>query len=112
MSDHKPEDFPYPLDTDIIEEVPVQKIRVDDINEKTGAAKYSVKTVLERQTVRYIHAPKSKVRCKDGEHIFRPYDTRKGIFACTLCLYARKVFPSTYMFKDGKLINRTTGRVI
>ena len=112
MSDQDVKDFPFPLNQDIEEQVPVRKISVDEIDEKAGTAKFSVKTVLEKQTVRYIHAPKSKARCKDGEHIFRVYHAKKGLFACTHCPYVRKVYPSTYMFKDGKLIHRHTGRVI
>lgn len=108
----EPKDFPFPLDTDIVEQVPVKKLSIDEVDEKTGTAKFSVRTVLEKQTVRYINAPKEKARCRDGEHVFRVYNKKKYLFACTLCPFVRKVYPSTYMFKEGKLIHRHTGQVV
>lgn len=112
MTDKDLKDFPFPLDTDIEEQVPVQRISVDSIDEKTGSARFSVKTVMEKQTVRYIHAPKVKTRCRPGEHVFRPLDTRKGVFGCTLCPFAARIHPANYRFKDGKLIHRRTHRVV
>lgn len=104
--------FPYPLDTDIEEQVPVRRLQVDSVDEKTQTAKFSVKTVLQSQTVRYIHAPKSKVRCNSGEHIFRPLNTKRGIFGCTNCQFAVKISPAHYMFQEGKLIHRDTRRAV
>lgn len=117
MSDHNEaaeftKNTGIPLDTEVIEQVPVRKISIDEIDEKTGSAKYSVKTVLEHQKVRYMHVPKVKHRCKSGEHNFRVLDPKKGIFGCTLCPYAVRILPSNYMFKDGKLIHRRTLRVV
>lgn len=107
-------DFPFPLDQDIEEQVPVKKIVVDEIDEKKGSARFSVKTVMEKQTVRYMDVPKTKVRCGDGSHQWRPFDIRKGLFACIKCPYVRKVYPSTYRFdKETKqFIHRITGRAI
>ena len=99
-------DFPYPLDQDIEEQVPTRKITIDSIDEKTGSAKYSVKTVMQKQTVRYMNVPKSKYRCKPGDHVFRVLDAKKGMFGCTLCPFAAKIHPAHYMFKEGKLIHR------
>lgn len=109
-----PKDFPYPLDTDIEEQIPVRKVVVDDIDEKKGTAKFSVRTVLEKQTVRYMNVPKVKHRCKDGGHVFRVLNAPKWLFGCTQCQFSRKVFPSTYRFEQatGKLIHRRTGRAI
>ena len=109
-----PKDFPYPLDTDIIEQVPVQKVSVDEIDEKTGSAKFSVKTIMQQRTTRYINAPLVKARCKPGEHVFRVYNAKKWLFACTLCPFVRKVFPTTYRFDEstGKLIHVITGRAV
>jgi len=107
-----PKDFPFPLDVDIEEQVPVRRVTVDNIDEKKGSANYSVKTVMEKQTVRYMNVPKTKNRCKDGDHVFRPFNIKKGMFACTNCPYVRKVYPSTYRFVDGKFIHRITGRAI
>lgn len=112
MNDQPPKDFPYPLDTDIEEHIPVKKISIDEIDEKAGTAKFSVKTVMEKQTVRYMHVPKVKVRCKPGDHVFRVLDKRKGIFGCTLCPFSARIHPANYMFKDGKLIHRRSGRVV
>lgn len=112
MSDQELKDFPFPLDTDIEEQIPVRKISIDEVDEKTGGAKYSIKTKMEKQTVRYIHAPKSKYRCKSGDHTFRVLDAQKGIFGCTLCPFAVRIHPANYMFKDGKLTHRRTGRIV
>lgn len=112
MTNKNPEDFPYPLNTDIIEQVPVQKVSVDEIDEKRGTAKFSVKTVMEKQTVRYIHAPKNKYRCKPGDHMFRVLDRKKGVFGCVHCQFAARIHPANYRFKDGKLIHRRTGRIV
>jgi hypothetical protein len=107
-------EFPYPLDTDIEEQVPVKKVQIDEIDERKGTAKFSVKTVMEKQTVRYINAPKVKVRCKSGEHVFRPFKPKKWLFACKNCPFVVKVFPNTYKFDEstGKFINRKTGQAI
>lgn len=107
-----PKDFPFPLDTDIEEQIPVRKVSIDEIDEKTGRAKFSVKTVMEKQTVRYMNAPKIKHRCKPGEHVFRVLDAKRGIFGCTLCQFAARIHPANYMFKDGKLIHRRKGTVV
>lgn len=106
------EDFPYPLDTDIVEQVPVQRVTVDDIDERTGSARFSVKTVMEKQTVRYMNVPKSKYRCKPGDHVFRVLQAKKGIFGCTLCPFSARIHPANYMFKDGKLIHRRNGNTV
>ena len=113
MSDQKPpEEFPFPLDQDIEEQVPVKRISVDEVDEKTGSAKFSVKTVMEKQTVRYMHVPKVKARCKPGDHVFRVLDAKKGMFGCTLCPFAARIHPANYMFKEGKLIHRRKGTVV
>ncbi len=108
----KPEDFPFPLDTDIEEQIPVKKLGVDI--DEDGNAKVSVKTVLEKQTVRYMNVPKEKHRCKDGEHVFRVFDSGKWMFACVNCPFVRKVYPTTYRFDEasGKLIHRRTGQSV
>lgn len=113
MTEEKdPKEFPYPLDTDIEEQIPVKRISIDSIDEKTGAAKFSVKTVMEKQTVRYMNVPKVKTRCRPGEHVFRVLQAKKGIFGCTHCPFAARVQPANYMFKDGKLIHRRTLQVV
>ena len=103
-----------PLDVDIEEQVPVKKLVVDSFDEETETAKVSIKTVLEKRTVRYMHVPKTKHRCKDGEHVFRIFNRNKYLFACTLCPFVRKVFPTTYRFDraSGKLIHRITGQAV
>jgi len=113
-----PEDFTkdtgIPLDTDIEENIPVKKITVDEIDEKRGTARFSVKTVMEKQTVRYMNVPKVRIRCPDGEHVFRILNKPKYLFACTKCPFVRKVYPSTYKYDQstGKLIHRVTGRAV
>lgn len=102
------------LDTDIDEQIPVRRVVVEDIDEKKGTAKVSVKTIMEKQTVRYMHVPKVKIRCQDGEHIFRIFNMRKWMFACTKCLYVIKIYPSTYKYDQitGKITHRATGRIV
>ena len=94
------------------EDVPVQGINYDPETKKV-----SIVTKLEKQKVMYIDAPKEKIRCKSGEHVFKSVDPHKGIFACTKCPYHRQVYPSTYEFrltgdKVGILVHRITGKVI
>lgn len=104
--------FPHPLNQDVVEQVPVEKIAID-FDEK-GRPQASVKTVMQKQTVRYIHVPKSRIRCPAGQHIFRVYNMQKYLFACTKCPFVRKVFPTTYRFDEatGKLIHRITGQAV
>lgn len=108
----QPEDFPHPLDTDIVEQVPVKKVSVEA--DKDGNITTSIKTIMEKQTVRYIHAPKEKFRCNDGDHVFRVFNMKKYMFACVKCPFVRKVYPSTYRFEEstGKLIHLETGQAV
>lgn len=105
-------DFPFPLDTDIVEQVPVKKVGVDI--DENGKVNVKVKTVMEKQTVRYMHVPKVRVRCPIGQHFWRVYVMRKWLFACTKCPFVRRVYPGTYRFiaETGKLINKKTGQEI
>jgi len=120
MSDEQElKDFPYPIGEEVEEEVPVQRISVDEIDELSGKAKFSIKTEMRKQKVKYIHVPKNKLRCKPGEHIFRPLNTKKGIFGCTQCPYSMRVFPTHYKFVPtddsgmlGKLVQRSTNKVV
>lgn len=103
MSKDNIEDFPFPLDTDVEETVPVQK---NSFNPDTGRVTSTYQ--LEKVKTRYIHAPKEKLRCKPGDHIFRVLDNRKWIFGCTICPFAKKVSPATFTFNKGKLISKAT----
>lgn len=104
-----------PLDTDILEEVPVRKLHTE-YTEEDGkpVVKTSIKTVLEQQTVRYIHAPKEKLRCADGVHSFTCIDNHRYLFACKNCRFVRKVYPTTYIYEEdtGALIHRVTDKRI
>lgn len=104
--------FPHPLDTDIIEQVPVRKFHMDPKTEK-------IRQVIEMETriTRYVDVPKEKHRCKDGEHLFRVVDGGRGLFSCTLCPFTRKVYPTTHRFTGnldtpGKLIHKVTHQTI
>lgn len=107
LNDDTPKDFPHPLDTWIEEDIPVKRNKIDP---DTG--KVTTTTQLEKVKTKYMNVPPVKHRCQDGEHIFRVSDPNRGIFVCTICPYARQVFPTTYEFKDGKLIHRITGKII
>lgn len=102
-------DFPKPLNEFIEEEIPVQKIHFDPETKKV-----SVMTSMEKQKVMYIDAPPQKMRCKDGDHVFKCVDNHRYIFTCTNkgCHYSRQVYPTTYKFENGKLIHRFTGKVV
>jgi len=91
------------------EDVPIEKIKFDP-----DTKKLSIVTQIEKRKVMYIEAPKEKIRCRDGEHIFKVVDKHRYIFTCTNpgCHYSRIVYPSTYKFEGGKLIHRVTGKVI
>jgi len=89
------------------EEIPVQKVKFDPDTKSV-----SMITKMEKQKTMYIDSPKEKVRCKNGEHIFKSVDPHKGIFGCTKCRYFRQVYPTTYKFEGGKLIHRISGKVI
>lgn len=106
------QEFPHPLDTDLEQQIPVQRISVDNIDDRTGAATYSVKTVIEKQHVRYIHAPKERYRCQPGEHVFRVLNKKRGVFGCQKCQFAARIHPANYKYDNGKLIHRDTGRVV
>lgn len=108
MNSHSEEKkFPFPLNVDIEEQVPVKKMKFDPESKEVTTA-----WSMEKRTTRYIEVPKEKHRCANGEHIFKVIDGGRGIFACTLCPFRRKVYPSTYKFLDGKLIHKITGKII
>ena len=100
-------DFPKKLNEFIEEEIPVQKINFDPDTKKT-----SIITTMEKQKVMYIDAPVQKMRCKDGDHVFKSIDPHKGLFSCTKCRFSRQVYPSTYKFENGKLIHKFTGKIV
>lgn len=105
MNDIK--DFPHPIGVEIEEEIPVTK---NQFNPTTG----KVTTVIELEKVKttYLDIPKEKLRCQDGDHLFKVVDGAKGLFSCTNCPYHRQVYPTSYMFINGRLINKRTGRVV
>lgn len=95
------------LDVDIEEEIPVRKNSFDPKTNKVSST-YQ----MEKIRTRYIHAPKETVSCKTGGHNYRVSDTKRWIFVCTRCPFARRAFPFTHKFSDGKLINKATGQPI
>lgn len=92
-----------PVDTWVEEEVPVQKNKFDPT---TG--KIMTTYDLEKVRTKYINAPKEKFRCKSGEHYFRIFNAKRWMFACNNCPLVKRVFPTKYTLKDGKLINKVT----
>ncbi len=99
--------FPFPLDTDIEEKIPVKTVKFDP-ETKTVRSVYQ----METRITRYMNVPKEKIRCQDGDHIFKCVDGGRGIFSCTECPYSRKVYPSTHKFMAGRLVNKKTGQVV
>jgi hypothetical protein len=99
--------FPLPTNVWTEEEVPVKKTKFDP---KTGKTFSSYE--LEKVKTMYIDAPKEKLRCKNGDHIFECINGSKGLFKCTNCPYHRQVYPSSYMFLNGRLVNKRTGLIV
>ena len=91
----------------IEEEIPVQKVKFDPDSKRV-----SVVTQMEKQKTMYIDAPKEKLRCRSGEHVFRCVDNGRYIFSCTKCPFSRQVYPTTYKYDNGKLIHKITGKII
>jgi hypothetical protein len=79
-----------------------------EINPHTGEVKKSTKVETVKSI--YIDPPKQKLRCSD--HYFESIDIHRYLFACKKCSFTRQVFPTTYRYEDGKLINKETGRVV
>jgi hypothetical protein len=94
-------DFPYPLNQEIEENVPVKKHRIDP---KTN--RVSTTYELEKVKTTYFHAPKNKFRCKPEDHEFKSYDPKKWLFTCTKCPLVKKVYP-THKLVGGKLVRRS-----
>jgi hypothetical protein len=101
--------FDKPLGVEIEEQIPVTKLKVFDDN---GTPKVSRVTEMEKQTVVYFDPTPRKVTCKDGEHYWIVEDKSKYLFSCTKCPRKRTVFPISYEYVDGKLINKRTGRAV
>lgn len=95
------------LGEDITEEIPVKKNSFDP---KTGKVFSTYQ--LEKVHTRYIDAPKEKLSCKTGGHVYRIADPKRWIFACTRCPFARRVFPTTHRFIKGQIINKASGQPI
>jgi len=100
-------DFPHPLNEFIEEDVPVRKLHYDQDTKKVSS---TVK--MEKMKTMYVDAKPEKMRCQTGQHNFKIANSSKGLFRCTKCPYYRQVYPTTYMFKKGKLIHKVTGRVV
>src|SRR4051812_26258679 len=105
-------DFPHPIGVDIVEQTPVQKIDVE-FNDK-GIPKTSIKTVMQKSLVRYIHAPKDKIRCAPGQHFWGHYNKKQWLFGCSKCRFVIRVFPSTHTvdLTAGTIQNKASGRFL
>lgn len=87
------------------------KVKSIDYNPETKRA--TVVDKIEKQKVMYVYAPKSKFRCKSGEHTFHVIDKSRWLFACDKCPFVRKVFPTTYrLTEDGHLQHKVTGAFV
>lgn len=105
MPDKK--DYPFPLDTFIDENVPVQ---THEYHPKTGTISTTVK--MEKLRTKYIEAIPQKISCIKGSHDFYQSDKKKWIFTCRNCSLKKKVFPTVYRFDNGSLINKATGEKV
>jgi hypothetical protein len=97
------EETGIPLNEEVEEQIPVKKYKIEN---------GKVSTAIELETVKttYIEVKPQKIRCKDGEHVFRVVDGSKGLFKCENCGFHRQVYPSVYQYDQttGALINKRT----
>jgi hypothetical protein len=101
-------DFPLPLNEWTTENVQVTKLDYDEKNNKMR-----VIDTLEERRVKYVHAPKEKFRCRNGDHVFRVVDKGRYIFSCKKCQYSKVVYPTTYrVTPEGHIIHLQTGNRI
>jgi len=96
-----------PLNQFIEEDIPVQHLNYDP-EKKRVFSSYQ----LEKVKTMYINAPKEKHRCSSGQHVFELANQRKAIFSCTKCSFSKKVYPSTYMYINKKLIHKITKKAV
>lgn len=95
MKDNK---FPFPTDQFIEEEVPVKRNTYDP---NTGRVSSTYQT--EKVKTMYINAPYEKVRCKDNDHYWKSYNTRKWLINCKNCNIVKKIYPPARL-QDGKIV--------
>jgi hypothetical protein len=108
MAKDEVKDFGKPLNEWTTEQVPVTR---KSFNEQTG--QWESTETIESRRVKYLHVPKEKYRCKQGEHIFRVLSKSKYIFGCVKCQYSRLVYPGIYrLTSEGKLQHIASGKFI
>lgn len=105
--------FPYPLNTEILEEIEVDAPSYELSEDKKSASFKTVKKKVQVRTT-YIKADEQKMMCKRGEHNWVMLDKHKYIIKCTNdgCIKHRILNPIVHQLKDGHLISRYTKEVI
>ena len=97
--------FDKPTNTWIEEEIEITKYTP---TQEGGQTKFKKEIVKVPQKTMYVDSPAKRVMCPTGQHYFFCIDKHKYIFACRYCQYKRQVFPVSYRYEDGKLINKET----
>jgi hypothetical protein len=104
-------DFPFKLDTPIIETKEIEVVRpVIDTENKT--VKFDkVKEKYEVETT-YHYAPSNSISCKNKEHDWYMKDKNKYIAACHKCMKNRILTPIKHVLKDGFICDRDNGQIL
>lgn len=93
-----------------------EKVTIDvntpvfDEKTKKVEVKKVPKTYTER--VMYVDPPTHKIVCAKGQHEWYVEDKHRYIFACRNCKRKQIVYPVTYRFESGKLINKETNEIL
>lgn len=103
--------FPYPLDTEIIEEVPILKTKVD-VDEKTNKPIYSRVYEMEQRKTIYFDPPKNKVACADGKHSWSCENIHSYTYSCANCPRKIRIDPIHFDVQGDQIISKLTGKPV
>lgn len=104
-------DFPFKLDTPIVEEIPVLKNKIT-LDEKTQKPVFSRVYEMEQQTVVYTDPPKRKATCRDGHHSWHLVNRHTYEFSCSHCPRKIRISPAHHIVEGDKIISKQTGASI
>ena len=82
-------------------------------NHNPETKKISVVDKIEKQRVKYLYVPKKLHRCKSGTHDFNIENKATYVFVCNKCHFARKAYPTTYVFTpEHQLKHKISGEFV
>ena len=109
-------DYPFKLDTDIVEEREVSHPTVvQKGTNPDGTPRFQVEQGTEtvQEVVRYTKAPKHHFSCADGKHVWEMIDRHRHLAKCKNCpkyRFLRAVYER--IDKKGQIRDRDTNVVI